>query len=95
MNIEERILRRNQEDVIEIGSALEGFYNSSAGTIFRAMANSITTEQFLSLTDNVTSSDKKLGRAEGIAMLISNIEMAIEDMKRLNVDLKEDQKLEG
>lgn len=95
MKIEERLVRRNQEDVIEIGSALEEFYNSPAGTIVRAMANAITTQQFTNTEDNVTSSDKKLGRAEGINILITDIEIAIDDMRRLKVDIKEDQKLEG
>lgn len=94
MTIEERILRRNQEDIIEIGSALEQFYNGPAGTIVRAMSNAITTKQFTSIEDNQTSSDKKLGRAEGLMLLITDIELAIDDMRRLNADLKEDQRLE-
>jgi len=95
MTIEERILRRNQEDIIEIGTALENFYNSSAGTIVRAMANAITTRQFTGIDDNETQSSKKLGRAEGITLLMTDIELAIDDMKRLTVEIKEDQKLEG
>lgn len=95
MKIEERIIRHNQEDIIEIGSALEKFYNSEAGTIVRAMANAITTRQFTSTEDNITSSDKKLGRAEGLMLLITDIEMAIDDMNRLTIEIKEDQKLEG
>ncbi len=95
MTIEERIVRRNQEDIIEIGSALENFYNSEAGTIVRAMANAITMEQFINIEDNITPSDKRLGRAEGINILVHRIELAIDDMRRLNVEIKEEQKLEG
>jgi hypothetical protein len=94
MTIEERIIRRNQEDIIEIGSALEIFYNSPAGTIVRAMANALTTQQFVGTEDNQTPANKKLGRAEGIALLITDIELAIDDMRRLTVELKEEQKLE-
>lgn len=94
MKIEDRIIRRSQEDIIEIGSALEVFYNGPAGTIVRAIANTITMEQFTNLEDNITSSDKKLGRAEGINMLIHRIELAIDDMQRLTVEIKEEQKLE-
>lgn len=90
MKIEERIVRRNMEDVIEIGSALEKFYNGSAGTIFRALANARTTEQFTSTEDNHTSSDKKLGRAEGINLLIQDIERAIDDKNRLTMEMKEE-----
>ncbi len=95
MNIEERIVRHTQEDIIEIGMALEGFYNSSAGTVVRAMANAITHEQFINTEDNITSSDKRLGRAEGVNLLINRIEIAIEDMQRLIIETKEEQKLEG
>lgn len=95
MTIEERIVRHNQEDIVEIGSALENFYNSSAGTIVRAMANAITTKQFTGVEDNASSADRKLGRAEGISLLITDIEMAIDDMRRLKMDIKEDQRMEG
>lgn len=94
MKIEDRIVRRNQEDIIEIGAALEKFYNGSAGTIVRAMANAITMEQFINVEDNNTPSDKRLGRAEGINILIHRIEMAIDDMQRLTAEIKEEQKLE-
>lgn len=90
MTIEERIIRRNQEDIIWIGLALENFYNGEAGTILRAMANAITTEQFTNTEDNVTSADRKLGRAEGVHTLINRIELAIEDMQRLNEEIKEE-----
>ncbi len=95
MKIEERLIRRSQEDVIEIGSALEEFYNSPAGTVVRAMANAITNEQFTGIDDIQTSADRKLGRAEGIHLLIQRIEYAIQDKTRLTSEIKEDQKLEG
>lgn len=90
MKIEEKMIRRDQEDVIEIGQALEKFYNGSAGTIVRAMANAITTKQFIGTEDNLTSADRKLGRAEGVALLITDIELAIDDMKRLTRPIKEE-----
>lgn len=89
MKIEERIVRRNQEDIIEIGASLEKFYNGSSGTIVRALANAITTRQFTGVEDNQTSADRKLGRAEGISLLITDIELAIDDMKRLTVEIRE------
>jgi hypothetical protein len=95
MNIEQRMMRRNDEDIIEIGSALEKFYNSPAGTIVRAMANAITTRQFTGVEDNETMAAKKLGRAEGVSLLITDIELAIDDMNRLTREIKEDQKLGG
>lgn len=93
MKIEERMMRREQEDIIHIGMALESFYNSDAGTIVRALANAITTRQFTGIDDNQSRAEKKLGRAEGISLLITDIELAIDDMKRLTVEIKEDQKV--
>lgn len=95
MTIEERLVRRSQEDIVEIGSALEVFYNSPAGTIVRAIANAIVTRQFTGIEDNSTRAEKKLGRAEGVTLLITDIELAIDDMKRIQAEVKEDQKLEG
>lgn len=95
MKIEERIIRREQEDIITIGQTLEKFYDSDAGTILRAMANAITTTQFTGTEDNHTSADRKLGRAEGISLLITDIELAIDDMKRLTIEIKEEQSLGG
>lgn len=94
MKIEERILRRNQEDIVWIGLALEQFYNSDAGTIVRAMINAITTRQFLG-EENHISADRKLGRAEGLSLLTSDIEIAIDNMKRLTEEIKEEQRLEA
>lgn len=90
MKIEERILRGEQEDVIEIGQTLETFYNSDAGAIFRALANAIITKQFTDTQDNNTSSDKKLGRAEGVTLLITDIEIAIDNMRRFTAPIKEE-----
>lgn len=94
MTIDEKLVRRSQDDVIEIGSALEILYNSPTGVILRAMANAIVTEQFTGIEDN-SSADRKLGRAEGVTLLISNIELAIDDKQRLQVEIKDDQKAEG
>lgn len=87
------MIRREQEDIIYIGMALENFYNGDAGEVVRAMANAITTRQFTGIDDNQSRAEKKLGRAEGISLLITDIELAIDDMKRLTADIKEDQRV--
>jgi hypothetical protein len=92
MDIEERLFRKQQEDIIEIGRSLESFYDSQAGTIVRALANAITTRQFTSIEDNSTSADRRLGRAEGVSLLITDIELAIDDMKRLTEEIHENQR---
>lgn len=93
MNIEERMIRKNPEDIMEIGSALATFYEGPAGVVVRAMANAITMRQFTATEDNMTPADKKLGRAEGVNLLITDIEIAIDDMRRLTAEVKEEQRV--
>lgn len=97
MKIEEKIYRASrgfQEEKIELGMSLEKFYNGASGAVIRAMINAITSEQFEGL-DNHISADRKLGRAEGLAMLVKRIELAIQDMQELTMEIKEEQRVEG
>lgn len=89
MQISDRIVRREIEDRVEIGIRLEDFYNSDAGTVIRAMINARISEQFSNPEDAKTSADRKLGRAEGLQMLINDIELAIQDMKQLTAPIEE------
>ncbi len=95
VNIKERMIRKEPEDIIQIGMALESFYNSDAGEIVRCIANAITTKQFTGIDDNQSRAEKKLGRAEGISLLITDIELAIDDMRRYTAEIKEEQKVGG
>ncbi len=95
MNIKERMMRRSQEDIITIGLALESFYDSDAGEIIRAMINALTTKQFTGIDDNQSRAEKKLGRAEGLSLLLTDIEMAIDDMRRLTAEMREEQRVGG
>ena len=83
MSIEESLIRREVQDVIEIGQVLEKFYNGSAGKVFRAMVNGRIKEQLSALDDNDTAASRRLGRAEGIQLIQDDIEIAIEQMKQL------------
>lgn len=97
MKIEEKIYRASrgfQDEKIEIGSALQKFYNGVSGSIIRAMVNAITSEQFEGM-DNHISAERKLGRAEGLAMLVKRIELAIQNMEELTMEIKEEQLIGG
>ena len=87
MKIEEKMIRRSQEDVIEIGQVMEKFYNGQAGSVFRAIVNAIILENVSSETDVHTPADRRLGRAEGANKVRDFIEMAILDMKKLTTPL--------
>jgi hypothetical protein len=82
MNIKERMARRQQEDIIEIGRVAEKFYNGNAGEFFRAIVNGIVIENISNLQDTITSADRRLGRAEGANQVRDYIELAISEMKK-------------
>ena len=78
MKIEERLVRRELEDIIEIGQVLERFYNAQAGTIVRAIIQGLLTAEARTHWDNTeVSGDRILGRIEGINMVRQSIELAI------------------
>jgi hypothetical protein len=87
--IEELLVERNPQSIIEIGQILEKFYNGQAGTIFRAMVNGRIKEQVSQLDDIKTNADRRLGRAEGIQMIQDDIELAIQQMHSLTMPQKE------
>lgn len=85
--VEEMMLRRDQEDIIEIGQILQKFYNGQAGMIFRAMVNGRIKQQVSQLQDTTTNADRRLGRAEGVQMIQDDIELAIAQMESLTQPL--------
>lgn len=96
MKIEERMLRRDPEDLIEIGRCLEDFYNSAAGSILRAIINGrINVESRDHLEDDRIKPSRVLGRIEGYNQIINDIELSISQYQRLIQPLPEDQSEEG
>jgi len=87
MKIEEKMLRRSQEDVIEIGEKLKKFYNSDAGAVIRAIINTIIIENISQEYDKDISSDRRLGRCEGVNKVRDMIEMGIVEMEKLTTPL--------
>lgn len=81
--IEELLVERTPQSIIEIGQILDKFYNSQAGTIFRAMVNGRIKEQVSQVNDVTTNADRRLGRAEGIQMIQDDVELAIAQMESL------------
>ncbi len=87
MKIEQRLIRRHQEDVIEIGNILEKFYNGQAGAILRAIVNGRKSEeakihQTELATYHPTHAERVLGRIEAYQNIIDDIEQAIADKNR-------------
>lgn len=81
--IEELMLERSPQSIIEIGQIMEKFYNGQAGAIFRAIVNGRIKEQISQSHDTQTPADRRLGRAEGMQLIQDDIELAIEQMHSL------------
>lgn len=81
--VEELLLERTPQSIIEIGQILDKFYSGQAGTIFRALVNGRIKEQISQLDDVTTNADRRLGRAEGVQMIQDDIELAIAQMQSL------------
>jgi hypothetical protein len=83
MNIKDKMVRREMQDVIEIGEILNRFYNGQAGEIFRAIVNEIILDNVSQDSDVITNADRRLGRCEGAQKVRSYIELAIQEMEKL------------
>jgi hypothetical protein len=79
----EHSVNRSIDTTIQIGEVWDRFYNGSAGILFRALVNARIKEQVSQTQDNVTSAERRLGRAEGFQMIQDDIEMAIAQMNEL------------
>lgn len=87
--IEELMVEHSPQSIIEIGQIMEKFYNSNAGAIFRAIVNGRIKEQISQLQDTTTSSDRRLGRVEGMQLIQDDIELAIAQMESLTRPIPE------
>lgn len=81
--IEELMLERSPQSIIEIGQIMERFYNGQAGSIFRAIVNGRIKEQISQSHDTHIPADRRLGRAEGMQLIQDDIELAIAQMHSL------------
>jgi len=88
MKIEHRLVRRNLDDIIEIGNILERFYNGAAGTILRAFINGRKSEECkLHQLDPKVSAERVLGRLEAYQNIVDDIEIAIQEKTKLTEDI--------
>lgn len=85
--VEELILEHtvspSSDTCIQIGEIWDKFYNGQAGILLRALINARIKEQISNPNDNITSPERRLGRAEGIQMIQDDIEFAIGQMRSL------------
>lgn len=92
MTIADRLIRREQEDIIEIGNVMDIFYSSDAGVILRAIINGqICKESNNHYYEAKIPADRILGRIEGFQKIIDSIEMAIKDKDDLTKTIPEEE----
>jgi len=91
---DEKITRRSRQDIVDIGLAVEKFYNGLGGVVFRAIVNQIINEAISDERDTLTSAERRLGRAEGANKVRDYLEMAISDKDKMLEPIKQDEDLE-
>ena len=93
MNIEDRLIRRDPEDIIEIGNIMEACYGSPAGAVLRAIINGkVSREAKILMFSSTVSSDRALGRIEAWQDLIDSVEQAIMDKDALIKPIPEEER---
>ena len=91
MQIADRLIRRSQEDIIEIGNVMDTFYSSDAGVVLRAIINGqICKESNSHYYEAKIPADRILGRIEGFQKVIDSIELSIKDKDDLTSPIEED-----
>lgn len=84
MKIEERLIRKREEDIIEIGRILERFYNGQAGIVIRSLINGLISTERVNHQYNLDiPADRVLGRLEAYQNVIDKIELGIQEMRQL------------
>lgn len=91
MTIEERMIRREPEDLMAIGQVLESFYNSDAGAVLRAIVNGrVAKEAKIHRDGSRVKPGRALGRIEAYQQIIDDVEVAIAEYHDLIRPLPEE-----
>lgn len=88
--IEERMIRRNMEDIEYLGDLVEQHYSGEFGKVLTALTQGRVMEEALR-TKNGESPDRILGRIEMAAKLTQDLEQFIVDRDRLREPVKKEE----
>lgn len=89
MKIEDRMLRREPEDIVELGQIVEEFLKSPMYVILKALCNgSMSLEAQLS-RDAKVPADRVLGRIEAYTRLLVDLEQFVSDKDSVIAKLNE------
>lgn len=89
--IEKALIEKKPEDIVYIGDVAERLYNGAGGDLLRAFVNGFQAAEINRYThDEKTNSDLKMGRIEGMNMIIEAFERAINAKERLTQERKQE-----
>lgn len=99
MNIQERLSRKNNEDVIYIGEYVEKILNSEFGEILRAYINGAITRELKydhkSADERfMLKADRTLGRCEAYTNVLYELERMVDDAQQLKIPVEEEEDIE-
>jgi hypothetical protein len=85
MSIKEALVRRNKQDKVEIGIAIERAMRGKFGDIFYALVEGLKKQELQDskVFPSKLSSDRVLGRIEGLDTLVDSIELAIHEKNEI------------
>ncbi len=96
MNISERLIRREEQDILEIGNIIKATYYGQFGEVLKAIVDGLITYDLTLNQRNERdvvplSSDRLLGRLEGYQTVINKLELAIQEADSLREPIEEDE----
>lgn len=93
MTIEERLLRRDTEDLIYIGELVEKMLLQETGSILKALTNGRISHEAETSAKSGLSAERHLGRIEAYQQVMNDLETFVTDMKKLKepIEVKEEQ----
>ena len=92
VTIEERMIRRNQEDIEYLGDLVERHYQGEFGKVLTALTQGRVMEEALR-PKNGESSERILGRIEMAAKLTQDLEQFIYDRDKLRAPKEKEPEL--
>jgi hypothetical protein len=93
MNIKEALVRQSKQDKVEIGTIIERAMKGKFGDIFYAVVEGLKKQELQEsrIYPAKLSSDRVLGRMEGLDMLIDSIEIAIHEKDEILAPIRNDE----
>ena len=95
MKVKDRLVRQNEEDIIEIGRIVKTAYYGKFGEVLKAIVEGLVTEILTYHQSNPNdrmpmSAERLLGRLEGYQTIINKLEESIFQAEEAQKPIRED-----